>query len=69
MRIIFALIILISSCPASTIVIDPNQWQTIQDDVDEFKFMAKILCIIATVIWGAVTWRLILIAKNSNKFW
>ena len=54
---------------SSTVTIDPNQWEVIQTDVAEIKFMFKIVCIVSTVLWGAVSWRLILIAKSSNKFW
>ena len=69
MKTVLILIVLASSCFASTVTIDPNQWQSIQNDVYEFKFMLKVLCIISTIIWGAVSWRLILIAKDSKRFW
>ncbi len=69
MKYILALLLLSSSCLASVVTIDPNQWQTVQESIYEFKFMCKVLCITLTIIWGAITWRLVLIAKDSKVFW
>ena len=70
-KIIFTIILILPAltCGSTSVVIDPNQWDTIQRDVAEFKFMAKVLCILASLFWGAITWRLILIAKSHKKFW
>ncbi len=69
MKCILLLLLMSSSCLASTVTIDPEQWQTIQEDIYELKFMLKVLCITSTILWGAVSWRLILLAKDSKRFW